>query len=95
MAGMARTFVDDDLGYETWLRAHPAGYVVNCDRNPRASYLMLHRASCHTIAGMPARGASWTAADDMKVAGDTMAELEAWARAETGGVPQRCGTCAP
>ena len=24
------TFADDDLDYERWLGAHPAGYVVNC-----------------------------------------------------------------
>lgn len=92
---MALNFVDDDLGYEFWLRGHPTGYVVNCDRNPRASYLMLHRASCHTINGAPARGDTWTAAGYMKVCADTIAELEAWARAETAAVPQRCGSCAP
>lgn len=93
-ADVPLTFVDDEYGYETWLRTHPTGYVLNCDRRPRANYLLLHRATCHTITGTPARGDTWTA-DYMKVAGDTIAELDAWARAETGGVPQRCGSCTP
>jgi hypothetical protein len=92
---MPRTFVDDDLGYEEWLRTHTAGYVINCERRPRAGYLMLHLASCHTIRGIPDRGDTWTTADYMKVCADTIDALEAWTVAETGGQPQRCGSCAP
>lgn len=91
---MPRTFVDDDTGYEQWLREHPSGYVLNCERRPKANYLVLHRARCHTISGTPARGDNWTIAL-MKVVADTAPQLEAWARAETGGGVQRCGTCVP
>lgn len=91
---MAETFADDDHGYETWLHQHPAGFVLNCDRNPRASHLMLHRSTCHTISGTLSRGSVWTAAST-KVGADTIGDLEAWALAATGGTPQRCGTCGP
>lgn len=81
---MVETFADDDVGYEAWLRAHPGGVVVNCERNPRASYVMLHRASCHTISGTPPSGRSWTT-QYLKVCADAAGELEAWARVATGG----------
>lgn len=91
---MPFTFVDDEYGYETWLHAHPGGFVVNCDRNPKANYLMLHRVSCHSISGAPSRGDAWTIAY-MKVCADSPTELEAWARAETGSDVQRCAACVP
>lgn len=92
---MATTFADDDAGYEAWLRGHPETFVLNCERNPRATYLVLHRASCHTISGDPSSGATWTAGAYIKVCADTAAELESWAERTAGGLPQRCGTCAP
>lgn len=92
---MPATFAEDDLGYEKWLTAHPAGFVVNCDRNPKASYLMLHRSRCHTVSGTPSRGDTWTSGAYIKVCAETVAELEAWAHSATGGALQRCGTCAP
>ena len=89
------TFADDDLGYERWLRIHRAGYVLNCDRNPKASYLMLHRSHYLIISGAPASGSTWTRGGYIKVCADTMAEIEAWARTATGGGVQCCGTCVP
>lgn len=68
---------------------------MNCDRNPEASYLMLHRSRCHTISGTPASGITWTSGGYIKVCADTIAELEAWARTATGGGVQRCGSCVP
>ncbi|MGH9029214.1 MAG: hypothetical protein ACRDV4_06315 [Acidimicrobiales bacterium] len=89
------TFADDDLGYGQWLRAHATGFVVNCERNPKASYLMFHRSPCHTVFGTPATGSTWTAGRYIKVCADTIAELEAWARSATGGGVERCGICVP
>ena len=39
-------FVNDDDGYLRWLAQNPDGFVVNSNRVPVSSYLILHRASC-------------------------------------------------
>ena len=39
----------NDAEFEAWPGAHPDGFVVNCNRNPTARYLRLHRATCPTI----------------------------------------------
>ncbi len=89
MSGMQR-FAGDDPGYLEWLGQHPAGFVINTGRTPGAAYLMLHRASCATINGTPARGTTFTG-DYVKVCGDRE-ELEAFAR-QLGGQAQPCGRC--
>ena len=78
------SFIDDDNGYAEWSKSNPSGYVLNCDREPKAAYLMLHRASCRTVTGVPTRGSSWTK-DYAKVCSSNIAELDDWARAKTGG----------
>lgn len=55
---------------------------------------MLHRADCRTITGTPTRGDSWTTAYQ-KVCGETVGELDQWARDAPGGEVTRCGTCQP
>ena len=92
---MRTTFVDDDLGYELWLRSHSTGFALNCGRRPKSDYLMLHRATCHTVSGSPTRGDTWTTSVYMKVTASSIAELEAWALVETGGQVRRCGSCVP
>ncbi|MBL7209827.1 MAG: hypothetical protein ISS52_06990 [Dehalococcoidia bacterium] len=87
-------FIDDDGGYLHWLNANPMGFVVNCERSPRASYLILHHTTCGTIRGVPARGKRWTA-DYMKVCSLSKVELESWARIEVGGEVSPCGLCNP
>ena len=92
---MISLFKDDDAGYDSWLRANPAGYVVNTYRLPSAAYLMLHRSWCRTISGTPTRGSSWTTKDYSKVCAPFVGELTVWAREELGGTLQSCGTCHP
>lgn len=89
MSGMQR-FVDDDRGYLDWLDHHPDGFVINTGRTPSAAYLMLHRASCRTITGRPAKGAAFTG-EYAKVCGERN-ELEEFAR-HLGGYPRPCGLC--
>ncbi len=86
------TFKDDDGGYLDWLAGQrlPDSYVLNTERSPRQAYLILHRATCHTINGEPARGTKWTH-DFIKVCGGR-AELESFAR-EVGGTAQPCSHC--
>jgi hypothetical protein len=83
--------MDDDAGYLQWLIAHPDGFVINTERNPRPTYVVLHRASCPTISGDPAHGAQWTH-DYIKVCGNR-SELEEFATREVGGAVQPCGIC--
>jgi hypothetical protein len=87
-------FRDDDEGYLDWLRRHPDGLVLNCDRSPRSAYLVLHRATCRTIEGTPARGTAWTGPyiKACTVSGDALAE---WAVQATGGALQPCKLCRP
>jgi hypothetical protein len=89
MSGMQR-FVDDDRGYLYWLDDHPDGFVINTGRTPSATYLMLHRASCGTITGKPARGTTFTG-EYAKVCGERD-ELEEFGR-HLGGHAQPCGLC--
>jgi hypothetical protein len=85
-------FVDDDDGYLRWLAAHGDGFVLNTERPPKPSYLVLHRASCPKITRLQ-RGASRWTRDYIKFCGHR-AELEAFARHEIGGEPRCCGICA-
>ncbi len=39
-------FFNDDDSYLCWLAHNPDGFVVNSNRVPVGSYLILHRASC-------------------------------------------------
>ena len=89
MNGMQH-FVDDDGGYLDWLDHHPDGFVINTLRTPSAAYLMLHRASCGTITGKPARGTTFMG-EYAKVCGE-LNELEEFAR-HLGGHAQPCGLC--
>ena len=85
-------FKDNDTGYREWLAGHQEAdsYVLNAERNPKPAYLILHRTTCHTISGEPARGAQWTH-DFIKICG-ARAELESFARS-AGGTAQHCRHC--
>jgi hypothetical protein len=89
MRSMQR-FVDDDRGYLDWLDHHADGFVINTGRTPSAAYLMLHRASCGTITGKPARGTTFMG-EYAKVCGERN-ELEEFAH-HLGGHAQPCGLC--
>lgn len=92
-ADRVRTFEEDDSAYLSWIAANPDLCVLNTERVPKPSYLILHRATCRTISGSPARGARWTA-EYTKRCG-TKAELEHYARSELGGSARACGLCRP
>lgn len=92
---MAIVFDREDMAYLTWLDGHPHGYVVNAFRNLNPSYLMLHRASCGTITGVPTRGKTWTDGQYIKIGADTRQDIEQWARTSTNGALHPCGLCHP
>jgi hypothetical protein len=85
-------FADDDDGYLRWVRRHPHGFVLNCERSPRADYIVLHRSTCNTISGTPARGDAWTK-DYMKVGATDREGLVRWAESRTSAKPTLCGIC--
>jgi hypothetical protein len=90
-----RTFADDDAGYLAWVERHPHGFVVNTYRRPDPRYLLLHRATCGTIRGKPARGDRWTTGDFSKACSETRADLDHWARQTVGGPLTPCKLCRP
>ncbi len=89
---MAVCFYDDDGSYAEWVSAHPQSFVLNCLRRPTATYLILHRATCGTITGTPARGQQWTK-DYIKVWDGDREGLERWAQEVAGGAPTPCRLC--
>jgi hypothetical protein len=56
-----QVFQDDDGGYLAWVQQHPDGFVLNTERHPSSSYLMLHRARCAHITRASQEG-RWTVA---------------------------------
>jgi hypothetical protein len=88
------TFTDNDAGYLAWLSTNPAGFVINTLRTPSVDNLILHRATCGTITGTPARGDQWTG-QWVKVCSQELAALDDWARREVGGDLRPCGRCRP
>lgn len=73
-------FQDSDDAYQTWLTQNPNGFVLNTYRPPRAKYMPLHTAQCHTIRNTSAHvGTSpFTGGDYMKVCANDPNELLAW-----------------
>lgn len=90
-------FVDDDAAYLAWLAGHPTGFVLNVRRKPDSTYVVLHRASCGTIA-MARRSGAYTGGSYRKICSDQLAELRQAAVAEgrlDGSFSARCGHCDP
>ena len=60
--------------------------MLNVRRNPTASYLKVHRASCRSISELQAGYSRWTTGEYAKVCAGRISELEEWAQRETGGM---------
>lgn len=88
---MAETFVDDEHGFLVWRNRHWQGFIVNCNRSPNSSYLVLHKADCDSLV----RHENYTTRGYIKVCSDSRSELERWAREDIGGELSRCGECYP
>ena len=96
-----KTFNNDDSAYLDWLAAHPDGFVVNTRRPLSADYLVLHRATCHTVRsypGMAARPGGFTERQYQKLCADSVEALRRALSAHTrrpGIFSGRCPICAP
>jgi hypothetical protein len=86
-------FVDDDQGYLAWVDEHPAGYVLNAERRPTRSFIVLHRATCAAILG--ATGPEGWTSTTLKVCAETVVEIDRWCREQVAGFPSRCRRCHP
>ena len=86
-------FQDDDDGYRDWVARHDGGFVINIIRNLSPAGAHLHRATCRTINGEPARGDTWTSSW-VKICSTSRAELHDWAEQHVGEI-MPCGTCQP
>ncbi len=86
-------FVKDDNGYIRWLAQNPDGFVVNSNRVPVSSYLILHRASCKWI-NTSAR-TNWTTTGYIKTCSNDLTALMEWAKREVGGSLKPCKSCQP
>jgi hypothetical protein len=84
-------FVDDDDGYLAWIRDHPAGWVLNCERHPKATYLTLHQADCTHL--IPRPGWSNLTTTFTKVCGTSPGPFDEWLATTLGTQPDRCPTC--
>ncbi len=75
-----RVFQDNEAEYLAWLAQNPNGFVLNAERRPRAKYMPLHTARCHTIQNVTAHAhtAPFTGRGYMKVCANDPNELLAW-----------------
>ncbi len=89
-------FVDDDRGFFAWVARHPDGYVLNTQRNPRETYLMVHRATCGTLRLQYPRQKTMTG-PYIKICGQSVEEIQQWADQHFRHrvTLQPCGKCKP
>ncbi len=76
----AEEFLYDEAGYLTWIRAHPAGYVLHTERNRNPYYMILHRATCPQISEYSAkmRPGGFTERDFIKICALDVDCLREW-----------------
>jgi hypothetical protein len=92
---MVQVFEDDDAGYERWLEEHPHGYLLNSRRNPTASYLKLHAATCDHITTLRPGYSRWTSGGYIKICADQREEIAEWTASHVGAVPEARCYCVP
>lgn len=73
-----------DESYLRWLSENPRGWVMNVNRNPKSSYLKLHRPWCHHISG-PRDPGAYTEREYVKICATRRDDLDEWARRAVGG----------
>lgn len=86
--GVIVPFKDDDSGFLAWITSNPDGYLLNTERNPKPSYLVLHRSGCPHFKG---DSPNWTKAY-IKFCSQDIGELNDWA-ASSVGEASSCPSC--
>ena len=85
-----------DKPYQQWLHDHPTGMVLNTRRWYDPAYMVLHRASCHSIrrAGRQVDKNPFTGRGYVKVCSEEPDALLAWISQHGGeGFTKRCSIC--
>ena len=93
----AQLFVDDDEFLE-WTKDHPEAYVINFRANRSADYIVLHRASCRTIAVSTQASGSLTAGAYRKAGSPDPKVFDSWIPKNIAGgqcVSDECIICKP
>ena len=83
--------INDDPAYVSWIARHRQGFVVDSKRKPTRNGVILHRAICSVIK--PHKRARLTTGGHIKACSLDAAELECWAREQTGGGLTTCREC--
>lgn len=86
-------YLNEDRSYLSWLAHHRGGFVLDCERQPRAGHVTLHRATCAKIKHAETRKTHWTTGRHMKVCSLKDHELIEWATQQTESEPERCADC--
>jgi hypothetical protein len=89
---LCREFSNDDAGYLAWVKAHPAGFVLNQPRAARAKTPTLHRVGCAVVSGRGDTVGTLTVTA-VKVCGPSAEVLGAWSAARGAGPPTACRRC--
>lgn len=94
---------DSEQHYQTWLKTHPNGYVLNLAKNSEGKnnasaerFTCLHSSTCSLINNIRSysQPEPFTGGDYFKVCADDLAELEAEAQAITELIIiKRCSQC--
>ena len=84
---------DNDQEYLDWTDRNPEGYLVNPYTEPKASYLMVHRAECRTIKKLTGKGTSFTTTGYSKFCSLELDKLKEWAAQKVHGELQPCKIC--
>lgn len=97
---MTVLFDGDDTAYQSWLAAHPHGFVLNTRRTQVPTYMVLHRVACSSICAYTrmALPGGFTERDFIKVCAEDVEELRAWVRCHgraDGSFSNICGRCKP
>jgi hypothetical protein len=93
-------FSDNDQEYFRWIHSNKLGYVVNTTRSLDPTYMVLHRADCHTISEYSGKATygGFTEREFIKVCANDVEALREWVKQN--GRPDRsfsseCQFCSP
>lgn len=86
-------FIDDDFGYLQWLRDRPGTFVLEAERAPRRSFVVVHRSDCPVVSG-PNHTGGWTTRI-IKVCASTLEEINSWCQDSVGAHATHCQRCRP
>jgi hypothetical protein len=95
------TFPNDKI-YLEWIAKNPNGFIINMRKNESPDYMVLHKASCHTIKHLNknrgAKEGGFTEHEYKKVGAFDIDSLRKWVKnhgRSDGSFSKECGLCKP